>query len=102
MSMHTQITSKVNTLVFIETCISPLESSLYYHCKSNNYTAFQTTSHLFSKELITVSTDDIKSCKTKTELDTQDGSEQRSLIWLVEQTIGARPLQETNCLTTIN
>ena len=29
MSMHTQITTKVNTLLHIETCISPLESSLY-------------------------------------------------------------------------
>ena len=102
MSMHTQITTKVNTFVLIETCISPLESSLYYHGESNNCTAFQTTSHLFSKELITVYTDDIKSCKTRTELYTQDGSEQRSLIWLVEQTIEARPLQETNCLTTTN
>ena len=30
---------------------------------------------LFSKELITFSTDDIKSCETRTELYTQDGSE---------------------------
>ena len=60
MSMHTQIATKVNTLLHIETCISPLKSSLYYHWESNNCTTFQTTSKLFSKELITVSTDDIK------------------------------------------
>ena len=39
-------------LTDIETCISPLESSLYYHWESNYCTAFQTTSQLFSKELI--------------------------------------------------
>ena len=37
-------------------------------------TPFKLHQKLFSKELITFSTDDIKSCETRTELYTQDGS----------------------------
>ena len=75
MSMLTQIKTKVNNF-----CLSRpvfLLRNEVFIIIENQITVqpFKLHQSLFSKEPIKFSTDDIKSCETRTELYTEDGSE---------------------------